>query len=60
MNPPNAASIAGNLADSISLVIRSETDGQTGEGDSHFAVPNTPPHHGLHPHNIQDPDLTPK
>lgn len=60
LNPPNASSLAGNLADSISLVIRSETDGPAGEGDSHSQYRIRRRIMDYIRQNIQDPDLTPK
>jgi AraC-like DNA-binding protein len=60
VNPPNAASLAGNLVDSISLVVRSETEGHAGDGDSHsqYRIRRRIMDHIRD--NIQDPDLTPK
>lgn len=60
VNPPNAASLAANLADTISLVIRSETEGHAGRGDSHsqYRIRRRIMDHIRH--NIQCPDLSPK
>lgn len=60
VNPPNAASLAGNLVDAVALVIRSETEGQAGEGDSHsqYRIRRRIMDHIRD--NIQDPELTPK
>jgi len=58
MSPPNAASLAGNLIDTISLVIASESEGATEDSHSQYRIRRRIMDYIRQ--NIRDPDLKPK